>query len=122
MKVVNSIIRVAIAVAIVNATARVGFAYWAYYQLRDHALQVAVFGAQTPPALLQAAVVEKAAELFLPVPEHQVSVTRTGPRTIIEANYVQPIEYFPSKSYPMKFAFSVEGFSMGPQGYAPPQN
>ena len=112
MRLVNSIIRVAVAVAIVNASARVGFAYWAFYQLRDNAEQTAVFGAKEPTWALQAAVLDKASELFLPVEPEQVTVTRNGFKTIIEANYVQPIEYFPTKVYPMEFSFSVEGFSV----------
>jgi hypothetical protein len=116
MRVVNSVIRVAVAVAILNASARVGFAYWAFYQLRDDAEQAAVFGALQPTSALQAAVLDKANELLLPIEPDQVSVTRNGPKTIIEANYVQPIEYFPNQSYPMKFSFAVEGFSVAGSG------
>jgi hypothetical protein len=112
MRLVNSLIRVAITVALLNASARVGFAYWAFYQLRDDAEQTAIFGAKEPTWALQAAVLDKADELFLPVVEDQVSVTRNGMKTVIEANYVQPIEYFPNQMYPMTFSFSVEGFSV----------
>jgi hypothetical protein len=112
MRFVNSIIRVAVAVAIINAAARVGFAYWAFYQLRDDAEQAAVFGAKEPTWALQAAVLDKASELFLPLEEDQVVVSRNGFKTTIEASYVQPIEYFPNQSYPMTFSFSVEGFSV----------
>lgn len=106
----KSILRIAITVAMINATARVGLAYWAFYQLRDGAEQAAIFGAQEPVWALHAAVLEKADELFLPVADDQVVVTREGFKTIIEASYVQPIEYFPKQTYPMKFSFSVEGF------------
>jgi len=110
MKFVGSLIRVAVAVAVINATVRVGLAYWAFYQLKDEAEKTAVFGARQPEWALQQAVLEKADELLLPVNEDQVVVTRNGFRTIIETNYVQPIEYFPHRSYPMKFEFQVEGF------------
>ena len=116
MKYVNAVIRIAITVAIVNATARVGFAYWGFFQLKDHAQQTAVFGAQAPPDVLQTAVLERANELFLPLHAHQVNVTRRGPRTLIEANYELPIEYFPNKRYPMKFSFAVEGFALSGAG------
>ena len=110
MKFFGSIIRVALAVAVVNATVRVGLAYWAFYQLRDQAEQTAVFGAKQPDWALQQAVLEKADELLLPIDESQVVVTRDGLKTYIEASYVQPIEYFPNQNYPMKFSFEVEGF------------
>jgi hypothetical protein len=112
MRLVNSLVRVAIAVAFLNASARVGFAYWAFYQLRDDAEQTAIFGAKEPTWALQAAVLDKADELFLPVAEDQVSVTRNGMKTVIEAKYVQPIEYFPNQMYPLEFSFAVEGFSV----------
>jgi len=113
MKALGSLIRVAVAVAVLNAAARAGFAYWAFYQLRDDAEQTAVFGAREPTWALQQAVLDKANQLLLPVGEDQVVVTRTGPKTTIEARYVQAIEYFPRRSYPMTFSFTVEGFTVG---------
>jgi hypothetical protein len=110
MRFIASIIRIALAVAFLNATARVGFAYWAHFQLRDEAEQTAIFGANQPTWALQQAVLEKADELLLPVGDDQVRVRRDGHKTIIEANYVQPIEFFPNQTYPMEFSFSVEGF------------
>jgi hypothetical protein len=110
MRLAGSLLRVAVAVAIINASVRVGFAYWAFYQLRDDAEQTAIFGAKEPEWALQTAVLDKADELFLPLEAEDVTVTRSGFRTVIEASYVQPIEYFPSQSYPMKFTFAVEGF------------
>jgi len=91
----------------------VGFAYWAFYQFKDHAQQAALFGGQTSTDILQHGVLDKANELFLPVTPDDVIVTRTGPRTLIEAHYVQAVEYFPNRQYPLKFAFSVEGFTLG---------
>jgi hypothetical protein len=110
MRLFSSIIRVALTVAFINATARVGLAYWGYYQLRDGAEQVAIFGSQEPTWALHARVLDKADELFLPVAEDEVVVRRDGRKTLIEATYVQPIEYFPNQTYPMRFSFSVQGF------------
>jgi hypothetical protein len=112
MRLVNSILRIGLAVAFLNASARVGFAYWAFYQLRDDAEQAAIFGAREPTWALEDAVLAKAGELFLPVQDDQVTVTRNGMKTVIQARYVQPIEYFPNQMYPMEFSFSVEGFSV----------
>jgi hypothetical protein len=109
MRLISAAIRVALTVAIINAVARVGFAYWSHYQLRDSAEQTAVFGADQPTWALHASVLDKANDLFLPVGEDQVTVTRDGFKTIIEADYVQAIEYFPNQTYPVKFSFSVEG-------------
>lgn len=113
MNYIGAFLRVALVVATMNAVARVGFAYWSFFQFKDHAQQTAVFGGQTPTEVLQYAVLEKAHELLLPVTAEQVVITRTGPQTLIRADYEQPVEYFPSRTYPMKFSFAVEGFTMG---------
>lgn len=110
---ISAFLRVALTVAVMNGVARVGFAYWAHFQLKDHAQQTVVFGAQTPTDVLQYAVLEKAHELLLPVTAEQVVITRSGPRTVIRADYEQPVEYFPTKTYPLKFSFAVEGFTVG---------
>jgi hypothetical protein len=109
MRLVSSLLRVALAVAFLNASARVGFAYWAFYELRDNAEQTAIFGAKEPTWALHAAVMDKADQLLLPVADDEVLVTRDGFKTTIEASYVQPIEYFPNQTYPMQFSFSVQG-------------
>ena len=112
MRYINAFLRIALTVAIMNGMARVGFAYWSFYQFKDHAHQTAVFGGQTPTEVLQFAVLEKAHELFLPITPDQVTVNRHGPRTVIEAKYVQPVEYFPNQRYAIQFSFLVEGFTL----------
>lgn len=104
-----SVLRIAIAVAVVNGAARTASVYWSFYQLKDHAQQMAIFGWQTPTEVIHTTVMAKAGELRLPVTEEQLRVTRDGPVTMIEANYVQPVEYFPHREYPLKLSFNVEG-------------
>jgi hypothetical protein len=52
-----------------------------------------------------------AAELDLPVAPENIVVERAGGRTRAEARYVQPVEFFPSYTYPVSFSFRVEGFA-----------
>ena len=112
MRFLGTLIRIALTVAIINAMGRVGFAYWSFYQLKDNAQQTALFGGEKPTDVLQASVLQKANQLSLPVESDQVVVTRSGPRTSISAQYVQPVEYFPHREYPIKFSFEVEGFTL----------
>lgn len=113
MAVISSIVRIGLAVAIINAAARTGFAYWSFYQFKDAAQQTVVFGGQAPTNVLLNTIMERANELFIPLTPDQVHIQRSGPRTVVEASYVQPIEFFPNQMYPMKFSFAVEGFYMG---------
>jgi hypothetical protein len=113
MRFLSALFRIALTAAIINASARVGFAYWSFYQLKDHAQQTVLFGGEKPTDVLQAGVLDKASQLLLPVATDQVVVTRSGPRTSIQAQYVQSVEYFPRQQYPVKFSFEVEGFTLG---------
>jgi hypothetical protein len=110
----KTFIKLLIVAAIVNATVRAGLATWKYYQLKDSAEQIARFGAESSSTQLQLQIVERAAELELPVEEEDVTVRREGQRTIAEASYTQPIELFPSYEYPVTFSFSVDAYAVRP--------
>jgi hypothetical protein len=109
MQFIKSTLRIAIAVAMINAVARVGGAYWSFYQLQDAAQQAAIHGYETAPELLRSTVYGRAGQLLIPIAEEQIVVSREGPLTLIEAAYQHPIEYFPHRTYPLKLAFKVEG-------------
>src|SRR5215216_3430860 len=109
----KTLIKLIIAAAIVNAAARGGWAAWGHFQLKDEAQQVVLFGTLAPPNDLRNRIMEKATEVDVPVRTEDVKVHRRGARTWAEANYLRPIEFFPGYLYPMKFAFSVEAYSLG---------
>lgn len=108
----KTIIKLLIAAALLNAAVRGGMAAFTYFQFRDRTEQLVLFGAGTPTQELQNQIVETAAELEIPLDPENVTVERNGPRTRAEASYVQPVEFFPSYSYPVNFSFRVEGFSV----------
>jgi hypothetical protein len=107
----KTIIKVLIALAIINAAGRGAMAMWKYYQFRDAAEQIVVFGLNSTPDQLHAAVMTKAAELEVPVGAADVVVSREGPRTWADARYTEAVEFFPRYRYPIDFSFSVEGFN-----------
>jgi hypothetical protein len=108
MRFFMSALRIGIAVAIVNGAVRAGAVYWSFYQLEDAAQQLALFGWQTSPEVLQNATLARAGELQIPITEDQIKVTRDDSKTLIAASYVHPFEYFPNQTYPLKLSFSVE--------------
>ena len=107
-------LRIAIAVAIVNATGRTALVYWSYHQFKDAAQHAALFGAEASTDVLHANTFAKGLELMIPVSEEQIVVSRNGPVTLIEAAYEHPVEYFPRRTYPLKLSFKVEGRRLGP--------
>jgi hypothetical protein len=106
----KAVIKLIIAVAIINGAVRSGLAAWKYYQFKDDAQQVVLFGTTTPTDQLRSAILDKAEELDVPLEPDGVDVQRDGDRTVAVASYVQPIELLPMYTYPVDLSFRVEGF------------
>ena len=110
----KTILKLLIALAILNAAGRGAVAAFSYYQFRDATEQLVLFGARTPPSQLQDQILTRAAEYDLPVAPDGVVVQREGARTWAEVAYTQPIEFFPRYVYPVDFSFSVDAFATLP--------
>jgi hypothetical protein len=106
------IIKLLVALVLVNAAARGGFAAVRYYQFKESAQQAVLFGATNSPADIRKRILARADELRLPVDPEDVAVGREGSRTWANASYTQSVEWFPNQKYPVDLSFEVEGFSM----------
>jgi hypothetical protein len=112
--VIKTIFKVVVALIVLNAVFRTGVVAWDYYELRDEAQQLVVFGAGMSSVDLHNRILIKARELQVPLQSEDLTVRRDGQRTIVEARYTQPIEYFPNHAYPAELSFAVDAFSMQP--------
>jgi hypothetical protein len=110
---VKTLIKLLIAAAIINGTARVGMAAARYYQLKDESQELVTFGGNIVPGELQNQILLKAEALRLPLAFEDILVTREGLRTTASAAYTDSVEVFPNYKYPIKFQFKVEGVNMG---------
>jgi hypothetical protein len=108
----KTIIKLVIALAVLNAVARGGFAYYNYYQLKDGTQELLTFGVDATTEELRDQVVAKAAELDLPVDPDNVDIRREGVRTSALVQYTQPVEFFPTYVRPIEFSFTVDTVSM----------
>jgi hypothetical protein len=117
MRLLLSALRIGIAVAIINGAVRTAAVYWSFYQFEDAAQQLAIFGFKSSPDILRSSAYAKAAELLIPISEEQIVVTRDGGKTLINAAYEHPVEYFPNQTYPLKLSFSVEGRDLSATAY-----
>jgi hypothetical protein len=108
----KTIIKILIAIAILNASARVGMAAAGYYQLKDASQELLTFGASASPGDIQNHILQKAQGFNVPLEAEDVQVTRDGLRTTAKASYTQGVEVFPNYIYPIDFKFSVEALSM----------
>ena len=109
----NTVIKLLLAAAIINASARVGMAAARYYQLKDQSQELVTFGGNAVPGELQNEILLKAEELQLPLASDDILVTREGLRTTASAAYTDSVELFPNYKYPIRFQFKVERVNMG---------
>jgi hypothetical protein len=104
----KTIIKILIAAAVINAVARGFFAASSYYELKDDTQSAVTFAGQSPTDQIENQILESAEKLNLPVDPDSVEVTRNGLRTTAAVQYTQPVEFFPSYTYPVDFRFTVE--------------
>lgn len=104
----GTIIKLLIAAAIVNAVVRTGSVAMDYYQFKDAAQQVVLFGANSSTDDLRGEILRKATNFDVPIKPEALNVRRNGSVTIVDARYTQPVEVFPGYKYPFNFSFSVE--------------
>ena len=109
---IKTIIKISIALAVINAAFHAGQAAWTYYQLKDATEQLLVFGSQEHTNDLHNRILAKAIELDVPLLPENIAVHRTGTRTTVEASYTQPVEYFPKQVYPVELKFTVQATSL----------
>jgi len=113
----KTIIKVVVAIALINAAARVGMAYAGFYQLKDQAQELVTFnGARSSDGDLQNQILAKAASLNLPVEVTDIDVQHDGLHTMASTSYTQPVEVFPNYTYPIKFHFTVDAIGMSGLG------
>src|SRR5262245_6360954 len=109
----KTLFKLVIAILVLNGAVRGGLAMWQYYQFKDAAQQVVLFGQRADPDEIQANIVAKATELSVPVRLDDIKVSRDGQRTTAEGSYVQPVQFFPNYPWPVKFTFVVDAVNLG---------
>ena len=108
----KTLFKLVVAILVLNAAVRGALATWQYYQFKDAAQQVVLFGQQSDPEEIQAGIVARANELSVPVKPDDVKVSRDGTRTVAEGSYIQTVDFFPNYPWPVKFTFVVDAISL----------
>ena len=109
----KTLFKLVLAILVLNAAVRGTLAMWQYYQFKDAAQQVVLFGQRADPEEIQADIVARATELSVPIRPDDIKVSRTGPRTIAEGYYIQTVQFFPNYPWPVKFTFLVDAIALG---------
>ena len=109
----KTLFKLVLAILVLNASVRGGLAMWQYYQFKDGAQQVVLFGQRADPEEIQAGILARATALGVAMTLDDIKISRDGTRTIAEGSYVQPVHFFPNYAYPVKFTFLVDAVSLG---------
>ena len=109
----KTLFKLVIAILVLNASVRGGLAMWQYYQFKDGAQQVVLFGQRADPEEIQANILARATALGVTMTLDDIKISRDGTRTIAEGSYIQPVQFLPSYAYPVKFSFVVDALSLG---------
>jgi len=109
----KTVLKLVIAIALLNAVVRGADSAWNYYQLKDAAQRALLFGTQASSRQIHEQIMERAGELRLPLMPDNLSVSWRSGRRTAEASYTQQIEFFPSYRYPILFSFNVDTVSVG---------
>ena len=109
---IKTIFKLLIVVIILNGLFRTAMVAWDYFQLRDEAEQLIIFGSQSSTEVLHGRIMAKAQELGIPLEPENLDVRREGSRTFATASYQQPLEYFPNAIYPLDMSFMVDAFQV----------
>ena len=109
----KTLFKLVIAILVLNAAVRGALATWQYYEFKDAAQQIVLFGQQADPEEIQADIVARATELSVPMRPDDVKVSRDGQRTVAQGQYTRPVEFFPNYPWPVKFTFVVDAISLG---------
>jgi len=111
---IKIVIKLLITLAVLNAVYRGAVTAWGYYELKDAAQQLILFGSTVPTAQISYLILDKAMELEVPLEPENVDITRDGNRTAVYASYTTPVEFFPGFLYPLDLSFMVEVLSLNP--------
>jgi len=105
---VKTLLKLLVVAVVINGAYRVGMDEYRFSQLKDAAHSILVLGTHTELEELKGMVLQKAADLRLPVAEEKVVLTRKEVRTTIAVSYSTEPEVFPGYKYPRDHSFTDE--------------
>ena len=109
---IKTVVKLLVAVAMLNAVARSALMAWDYYQPRDEALQLITLGAGTSTMDRLNRILIRAEALEVPLEPAHLDVSRDGGLTYVQAFYTQPVGVFPSYFYRVDLSFAVDAFAV----------
>jgi hypothetical protein len=92
---------------VLNATYRLGVAYWEHYQFQDAVQQLVQFSDRATADDVRSAVLSLADEHGIPIAAEALDVTRESRRIHVRAAYTRELELLPRYRRPWDFDLDV---------------
>ena len=108
----RTLLKLAIALLILNGAWQGGSAYWQNYQFEDALQRIAQFGGSNPGADMMAQAMDTVRSLKLPVTEDQIAIRKENNRVTISASYKQAIEFVPTYKVPWDFTVKADALNL----------
>ena len=99
----RTFVKIGIFLLIVHALYRFVPVYFHYQQFKDAVHETALFSRERNEAQIADMVMELAEKYQIPLSRESVQVRREGGRTLIDASYVESIEWLPTYKRPWQF-------------------
>ena len=99
----RTFVKLGIFLLVVHALYRFVPVYFHYQQFKDAVHETALFSRERNEAQIADRVMELAEKYQIPLSRESVQVRREGERTLIDASYVESIEWLPTYKRPWQF-------------------
>ena len=109
---IRTLLKLAVVALLANAAWHLFGAYSPNYKLQDGIQYAALNRGPMTDEALRDKILEIAAQFEVPVTAADVSVTRSGPHTLVDLSYVRPVDLAPGFRYPWPFSIHVDVLSL----------
>lgn len=99
----RTFVKLGIFLLVVHALYRFVPVYFHYQQFKDAVHETALFSRERNEAQIADRVMELAEKYQIPLSRESLQVRREGERTLIDASYVESIEWLPTYKRPWQF-------------------
>jgi len=106
---VKTLIKLAIAALILNATWRIGSEYLTDYEFKDATREAAMIEGQSEDELRQM-VMELAHKYQAPLADDDLVITVEQRHVLVSAEYEKKIQVFPGYEHPWKFSWTADAY------------
>ena len=111
---IKTVIKLAIAALVINASWQLFNAYWPHYKFKDAVNFTTQYRGAKSDDQVRAQIMELALQYDIPVSDQDVQLRREDKHTIVDVSYLRPVELAPGWKYPWPFTLHVDTFTVAP--------